>query len=284
MSVLIVILDNEFELHFDVLDTPLAMLWADKMRARTPWPLDDPRRFYGFDPPHVARSKAETKLRECIAVINSHEQIIQREWTSIDDQDYLNYLHNIFERYHGLLDQQNTDWWNRCPDSVRKALADLNINVHRAESVSRTNRPRVTCTWFGMPKDTVLTESLMRAHGVLASEFGGVYLNYVEIGKTVEELSIDNDQYIGTDAFQPFLHYSADFVVRFYDEVVDIKRVYDYFQQHQDFFRTKGIDCFDDYRVIPWKYKVAQLRYTGDRQHLLDRISPSQCIKDIYFA
>ena len=76
-------------------------------------------------------------------------------------------------------------------------------------------------------------------------QFGTVYLNYAEIGKTLDDLAHDNDQYISDDAFQPFRHYSADFNVKFYhrqdaNHDAIIKQYYD---THSDFF---------DQRNLPW--------------------------------
>lgn len=284
MSTLTIRFADTLDLDFIVEPTPIASLWLDKMSTRHQWTLDDDRRFYNFDSLEVSRHKAEQDITSCINIINQHEPIIQREFTSIDDQDFLNYLHNIFERYHGLLDQQNTSWWQLAPPAVQKALAQLNIAVHRAESAKRCGKPRFVCTWFGMPKDSCLTPDLICAHGKLAYEFGGVYLNYVEIGKTVEELSIDDDQYIGDDAFQPFSHYSADFNVRFYDQMADVARVYRYFEQHRSFFESRGIYTWDDYRCKPYRFKVAQLRSDCSRNEILARLSKNQHITDIYIT
>ena len=165
---------------------------------------------------------------------------------------------------------------------MRKALADLNVAVHRAESVTRGDQPRVVCTWFGMPKDSSLDPGHMFQYGRLTHEFGGVYLNYVEIGKTLEDLAHDDDQWISDDAFQPFLRYSADFNIRFYDAMADIARCYRYFEQQREFFTARGINSFDDYRTMPRRYRVAQLRMTQSRESILTALRDRQHITDIY--
>lgn len=273
---------QNFELTFEIEPGLIAELWQNKMRARHQWPLDDPKRFYNFGSVEQSRRIATERLSHCIGIINDYEPIIEKEFTSIDDQDLLNYLHNIFERYHGLLDQQNTAWWQAAPSPVQKALADLNIAVHRAESASRGTSPRFVCTWFGMPKDSELSQQAIEQYGRLSYEFGGVYLNYVEIGKTLEDLSIDNDQWIGDDAFQPFKHYSADFNVRFYDDMADVARTYRYFEDHRDFFNDRGITQWDDYRIKPYRFKVAQLATDLSREEVLCNIRENQEITDIY--
>ena len=275
---------DTFDLDFDIESNPIAGLWLDKMSKRFQWPMDDDRRFYNFDSIEKSRETARIDLQRCIEIINQHELIIEREFTSIDDQDLLNYLHNIFEKYHGLLDKQNTAWWLSAPIEVRQALAQLNIAVHRAESAHRGSNPRFVCTWFGMPKDSCLNKDLIQSHGKLTYEFGGVYLNYVEIGKTLEDLSIDDDHYIGDDAFQPFNHYSADFNVRFYNQITDVARVYRYFEQNRTFFESRGIYTWDDYRCKPYRFKIAQLRSQLNQDEIVDKLSKNQHITDIYIT
>ncbi len=117
----------------------------------------------------------------------------------------------MFEIYHGLLDDQPEG------QALLPVLADLNIAVHRCESVARGAHPRHVVTWFGLPKTDQLEDEDYRW---FEDEWqaGTVFINYAEIGKTLEDLAVDRDEYIGRNAFQPFRHYSADFVVRFYEQ------------------------------------------------------------------
>jgi dUTP pyrophosphatase len=171
------------------------------MNNRKDYPLDHPNRFYGFDTPEQEQVRALEMINASIATVNRYRPIITRQITSVDDQDTLNYLHSIFERYHGLLDQQDHEFFKSAPDTVKQALADLNINVHRCESVARGSRPRFVCTWYGMPKTKSLTDELLK-YGTLNPKFGSVCLNYCEIGKTLEDLTQDRDNYISEEAFQ----------------------------------------------------------------------------------
>lgn len=273
-------LQQGYELWFDIIDSPIAQLWVERMMIRHAWPLDDPARFYGFNNLAIEEQIARREIQQCIQIINTFEWIVTKPFTSVRDQDFLNYLHHIFEGYHGLLDQQNTDWWNRAPVAVQKALSRLNIAVHRCESL-RSHRPRFVCTWFGMPKTESLTLDQIRNHGCLNIDFGGVYLNYVEIGKTLLDLATDNDHYISDDAFRPFNHYSADFVVYFYhdDQQSAVRRVNEYYDQHRDFFRSQNIASSQDPRALPLKFKVAQLINIDD--DIMDNVRQQQLIKTI---
>lgn len=272
---------GNFSLSFKIRKTPIAQLWLARMQERHHWPMDHPNRFYGFGSSESERTRAIDDIQRCISVINQHEPIIHRpfEYT----QDCLNYLHNIFERYHGLLDQQTSDYWNRAPDQVKKALAELNLAVHRCESVASGSTPRFVCTWFGMPKIHKLNSELQSTYGSWKIEFGTVYLNYCEIGKTVEDLTKDNDQYIGDDAFKPFSHYSADFNVQFHDKNLSeiYGKVQNYIDQNRDFFLARGITSVYNVKAQPLRFPVADLIYDGDRKHLLTQIAQHQCIYQI---
>jgi hypothetical protein len=273
-------LANAYDLVFDIYQDEISQLWLDRMAQRHAWPMDDARRFYGFDNLETQRQDAESRLLQDIDTINQYQHIIHRAWTSIDDQDLLNYLHHVFEEYHGLLDQQNTEWWHTAPKSVQQALAQLNIDIHRAESVTRNPQPRFVCTWFGQPKTHQFTLEQIKKHGRLHTEWGGVYINYVEIGKTLENLFHDNDTYIGADAFKPFRHYSSDFVVRFFDQTPNIDGITKYYFQHEDFFRSHGIDSPGHEFALPYVFKVGQLRNT-DRNLTINAIRPRQHITNI---
>lgn len=136
-----------------------------------------------------------------------------------------------------------------------------------------------------MPKTKTLSAHLMNQYGQEEIEFGGVYLNYVEIGKTMMDLAIDNDQYIHDEAFKPFEHYSADFVAYFFDttqqEITQRRELLEqYYQQHREFFLHLGIDSTNDYRARPLRFKVAQLTQQ-DKDKVIDQLKSHQLIAKI---
>ena len=273
--------DDNFELCFRIRTTPLAELWLERMSKRHAWTMDNPDRFYSFGTPAQEQQRAVDMIQQCIATINNHKKIINREFEYT--QDSLNYLHNIFETYHGLLDQQTSEYWHSAPNTVRQALANLNLAVHRCEAAMAAPCPRFVCTWFGMPKTKQLDVDTIQTHGELQIKFGTVYLNYCEIGKTVEDLSHDNDIYIGDDAFQPFGHYSADFNVALYDWDLNQKlpSMQQYIQQHQEFFLAHGIENVYNVQALPLRFPVADLEYAGTQEHLISQIRSRQFVREV---
>jgi hypothetical protein len=273
--------DGDLKLKFQIRDTPVAELWVERMQARGDYPLDHPDRFYGFGTLAQEQSRAVEYIQKCIATINAHEPLVHRpfEYT----QDCLNYLHNIFEQHHGLLDQQTSDYWSRAPDTVKKALAELNLAVHRCESVAHKTNPRLVCTWYGLPKTNCLDLALQEQYGDNQIKFGTVYLNYCEIGKTVEDLANDNDKYIGDDAFRPFSHYSADFNIQFHDQDLTDRygKMQRYIDQHRDFFVARGITNVYNTQARPIRLPVADLIDNSNQEQILAQIAKSQWVQQV---
>lgn len=286
MSILYIQL-QDLTLQFRVLTNPVAELWQERMSQRHAWPLDHPRRFYGFDSAKIEADRAVAEINRCVAVINQYQHIADRVLTDVHDQDTLNYLHNIFERYHGLLNQQNSEFWMSAPDSVRKALAELNLAVHRCETAQSDPRPRLVCTWYGQPKQYTLPTVMQQQYGVINPAWGSVCLNYCEIGKTLEDLARDNDSYIGDDAFRPFSYYSSDCVIRFFERdqaALDKTResMQQYYNKHREFFHSRGMVSFNDTRLQPLRFPVAQLIEAMPRDQLLQKIAARQQVTNIH--
>jgi hypothetical protein len=235
-------LNDSIMVQYRLRQTSIAERWVRKvLLAQQQYSIDDPHRFYGFGSYEAQVQDALDRINHNIMIINLHEQLIDRDLADVNDQDTLNYLHSMFEVYHGLLDyQQDDDHWQSLPESVQLALADLNLCVHRCESMARGAEPRHVVTWFGLPKTDVLEpadyDQIQYSWGA-----GTVFINYVEIGKQLEDLTWDNDRYIAPGAFQPFKHYSADFVVKFYgqtpEQATEKRAIIDaYYRSKKSFF------------------------------------------------
>jgi hypothetical protein len=111
-------------------------------------------------------------------------------------------------------------------------------------------------------------------------------LNYCEIGKTLEDLTQDRDNYISDAAFRPFNHYSADFNVRLHEETVayaadKLVRMQEYYKDHRDFFFEQGYTTFQDPRMLPLRFPVAQLVETMSRDQLLEQIRQRQTVTQV---
>jgi hypothetical protein len=276
---------DSFTLKYKLRENSVVPKWCEQViLAQENYNIDDPTRFYGFGEISEQQVDSLNRINICVDRINSFEVIIDRKLADVNDQDTLNYLHHIFEIYHGLLDQQTHEYWLRAPAEVRSALADLNVLVHRCESVQRGSKPRHVVTYYGLPKTKTL-EIQDFTNFTDDYQFGTVYLNYVEIGKTLEDLAQDNDQYIADEAFRPFRHYSADFNVKFWNE--DHRHLYQkhvkikaYYDSKKEFFNTRGL-YWGHHFLQNGSIPLADLEYDQDQKELLDNLKTHQYVSRV---
>lgn len=215
-------------LRYKLTEYDITRRWAKKLEySLENYQFDDPHRFYGFNSYDVEKQKAIQAVNKCIDTINNYKPgFITKKVFDPIDQDTLNYLHHIFEVYHGLLNLPH-EFFLGSPPEVQYALAQLNVEVHRCEGLvettGRLQPPTHMLTWYKLKKQETL-ELEDYKHFTDFVEFGTIYLLYTEIGKTLQDLAIDHDEYIHPDAYRPFRHYSSDFVVRFYQTSTDTWR------------------------------------------------------------
>jgi len=276
---------NTFTLQYKLRDSPIVSKWCERIElAQTTSEIDAPNRFYGFGTIEEQKQDSVDRINECIQTINLFEPIIDRTLKDITDQDTLNYLHHIFEIYHGLLDQQLHELWQRAPRVVQQALADLNILVHRCESIQRGALPRHVVTYYSLPKDKLLDKEDYQWF-TDKIEFGTVYLTYVEIGKTLDDLVMDNDRYISDDAFQPWRHYSADFNIKFWSsddrQVEEFRaKIKQYYNTNRKFFQEKKLPWGHPY-LNSGSIPIADLVYSGNKTELLEELKTHQHVDSV---
>lgn len=274
-------------LKFKLTNFNITQRWAQKViYSIQNYEIDDPVRFYGFDNKEIEVQKAVTSINSCIDTINNYKpNFVTKKVTENIEQDTLNYLHHIFEVYHGLLNEPH-EFFQNAPQDVQRALAQLNVQVHRCEDLvegnGRKQLPRHIVTWYKLKKEETL-ELKDYEHFTDFYEFGTVYLLYTEIGKTLQDLTIDNDNYITENAYRPFRHYSSDFVVRFYgsstqtwkDLRIQYKKHYD---NNKEFYIKKGYSYDHPYNR-PGNIPLAKLMPT--HLDVVEELKHRQMVKSV---
>lgn len=289
MNKVIITLTNgrtDFDLTFELLNISLAQKWLKHLdffvRSGQPW--DDPKRFYNFPDNEYSEPIVASRLQELVDIINTYApNLIDRTITSPVSQDDLNYLHHIFEVYHGLYDQQNNnEFFKQAPKQVQDALGDLNIWIHRYETLGGV--PRFVATWKYKPYRDLFTDDEFQYFD-LEKQWGDLSLNYCEIGKSLYDLWHDNDQYIFPEAFQPHHHYCFDFNVGFTDEPQlyynDLKqKIWNYFDNHTEFFNKLGYKKYDP-KLSLGSITIAKIVTNESKSTVIENISKHQCFKSI---
>lgn len=246
--------------------------------------IDDPERFYNFPYSKYTKSFVVDQLNQVVDTVNSYSPgLIAVSLQEDITQDTLNYLHHIFEVYHGLYDEQTSNkFFNNAPIEVQLALRNLNILIHRYESLGQI--PRFVATWYSKPGRKLLAEKDFKEF-TLIETWGTMYINYCEVGKTLFDLYNDNDKYIDPKAFKPLHHYSMDFTVRFTDKdrsyYQDLEEnIWQYYDNHDQFFFDQGYVKYDP-RLSLGLIPVADLILTDSKENTIDLIGKHQKIKSI---
>jgi len=253
--------------------------------------IDDPTRFYDFDSKQKEIEEALHKVNKDIDIINKHKHLIDKSLKDINDQETLNYLHNIFEVHHGHLDRQHkSQYYIKAPNNVREALANLNIDVHRCEFIGRNkrSRPRTVTTWYNLPK-THHYFNTDYEHFTNQYKFGTIYLTYCEIGKPLQDLQRDDElgknKHASNDIFKPYDLFSADFTTMFYDQseqeaIKENDDMWKYYDLHEEYFTKRGFKKYDK-RMNIGMLPVADLQTDYSNEEVLELLKDRQYIKKV---
>jgi len=238
-------------LHFRIYETPIAQKWAALLdESIKKYTIDDPERMYGFDTLEIEKIKAINAINNCIDIINTYKPgFIEKRLYDTIDQDTLNYLHHIFEVYHGMLNEPH-EFFQSAPKKVQRALGQLNLEVHRCEAMAegtvRKMLPTHLVTYYDMPRGPEARTLDLEDYNEFEDfyMFGTVYLLYVEIGKTLQDLSIDDDHHISDEAYKPFRHYASDFVIRYFQSSqtswLEMRKLYKrHYDENKEFYDAR---------------------------------------------
>ena len=283
--------EDDLTLTYNINDTSIAQRWA-KLLAESveKYSIDDPERLYGFDTETLERQRAIDAINKCVDTINDYKPgFVERRMTSELIQDDLNYLHHIFEVYHGMLIDPH-EFYLAAPTEVRKALGQLNLEVHRCEAMAegtvRKMLPTHLVTYYDQPRgpEHRQLEDADYEHFTDFYEFGTVYLLYTEIGKTLQDMSIDNDDHIGDEAYKPFRNYTSNFVIRYFGTSHETWNNYrklfrKHYEENQDFY-----DARYNYSHIynrPGNIPLAKLQSHLSPEQVVNEIQKRQFVSNI---
>ena len=145
--------------------------------------------------------KRQQKLLECIEIINNYlKKIYKRNFIDVPkeidwfDQEFFNYLHLKFESLSGNYGDQ-TKLFQVAPEHVKQAIRDLNFFVHALETGEDKINFVESIFKIAFHKNQYrrfpleLEDYFYFSHD---RETNGLYLSYVELGKTLIEIYEEN--------------------------------------------------------------------------------------------
>lgn len=149
------------------------------------------------------------------------------------DQDLMNQLHNHFEHLQGTV-WGLSDWYRRSDYDTKFAIRQLNNLCHEAESLMLSQRKQETLPDWVRPSQITTFLNAERLDFPVEYKttfdetrydrrFGGVYLHWTQIGKTLfevyrDEQGIDIDQ-ATCDAITHLRYYSGEFDIEWAQDV-----------------------------------------------------------------
>lgn len=268
---------NTYDLTFDIIDSSFTTKWIDRVlhAQQRQDSISEPGAFYNLNN-EWSEQRILDEINKKILFCNQYEKMFDRSLSSINDQDTLNYIHSVFELRHGKIDEWKNDPIISAFPELRKELSEINQLVHRAETVDIL--PRLRIVYFDLPKTNTFTENDYKLF-TNSVDFGGLYTLYADVGKNLESLARDNDDY--HHDFVPNIHYSADFSIHFHDtDGIKETQLYDeYLAKNWDYFEFMGYSL-DDPRLTTGRIKLAQLRYNS-RREILDNLSKYNNIQSV---
>jgi len=277
---------NTLDLEYDIIENHFTPRWIEcyqrgQQRGDT---ISNPDRFSGLNN-EWTQERVFGIINERVDQINHLVPgLIKKKLTDPQDQDTLNYLHSFFERYHGKIDAWLTDpWWQDKPRELRSLWSDLNIYIHKIESLNRGETPNIQITWYDTPKPDRLQKEDYKLF-TNNYRFGYIYSLYADVGKDLKDLIHDNDQH-HLD-FVPPTTVAADCRLTFYNSSEkDLKKIEkdykNYYNQNSEYFISKGYQV-DDHRLVIGSIPLARLSQPTDQTALLNQIKSFNWVQNFY--
>ena len=209
--------DSSFELDFQIRRTDLAQRWAQKIQNCLSTSVSyDRERLTSFDSPDI---EIEEYCSQVIQIIEQlrilHPEIEFGPVNFSELQKEVNRLHVQFADRHIVrndLSSESLNLWTR-----------FNYLLHQLELVLRTkeftdltqmNQASLIVSFHDPRYREELKPSDFQ-DAILNLEFGGIYINYCQIGRHFYELFNSQDINIPDAHIQPFKLFSADFNIWF---------------------------------------------------------------------
>lgn len=239
-----------FDLEWEILDSPAARAWTKLLKIYLKADFETSFRFVGFINSKRDYEFLSQKLNDAIKLINQDGRYnIKEESPASFTQEFSNIIHHHFEVLKET-NQETSQFYADSPTLVAYAIDDLNYYIHEMESLTRRlendkNDPSdifagVTNCFENFPKFSI-PDSFSK-HFTLDNSFGDIVMQYSQIGKTLWEVFIDNDDQIYDGAIIAHQFLTAEFDILF-GEVKNIESIK---EQFFEFLTERGLDPNDE--------------------------------------
>lgn len=217
---------SEYSLNFDVQDNPIAILWFDMLKGLLKdetWKLET--RWGAFKLPTRHPKILVEKLKRCVEIINNSDwfeyHIIETDKIT---EDYPMEVHNIIHHHFEILIGQvwrPSEYWKRICErqdwALINAVRGLNDLSHEIEEWNMRGDATIYTTFMNGVSPIQKVELPKEADDwfTLDGAFGRGYLHYAQLGKTWQEVCIDDDDQIDPGNISEHRLLSGEFDLQF---------------------------------------------------------------------
>jgi hypothetical protein len=269
MSQLVLTLTNgsaHKDLYFDIVETNIAKKWA--IEVKKDYTIYENDRFINWPNSKKDKIYYVNELNKQMQIVDDYVPNIIPFFLEEDraNQNSFNILHKFFEDIRGPI-VEATPFFNVAPENVKIAINRFNIMIHEFESYisdkhnTHPESSRIIVTFND--RDRFKLEDEDYDHFTMYRNFGGVYINYCEVGKTIQDVLEDDDQIIGNSNIRPLSYYSADFQVKFGSTMKDtsykslMEKLKTQYESKREFFENLGL--FYDKKLALGLISVAKI-------------------------
>jgi hypothetical protein len=288
---------EEISLFFKALDCSPAQKWLRylDMEVAARSPVEEyffrqrrrPGRFIGFPGGEKSLAELARLINRCIDEVNSYRKgAITVAAHEKADHRLLNDLHKFFEILRGPM-KEPAEFFRTAPANVQDALEDFNRLIHEYEACNRYGSQgagaTISITFSGERERHDMTAEDY-SYFSLYRDFGGLYLHYCEVGKTLLDVFEDQDEVIGIQNIRPLEVISADFDV-YFGEPTKYRYGIELRTRLHAWLKARGLDPLDP-RLCLGYIKVGQMvtdnRFAAmSRTDFLDYFGRYLCINRI---
>jgi len=217
---------SEYSLSFEVQQHLIAELWFDKLKdllSDSTWKLET--RWAAFKLPSRNPKILVEKLKRCVEAINNSDwfdyHIIESDMIT---EDYPMEVHNIIHHHFETLIGQvwkPSEYWQRIIEKKDWKLVDavrgLNDLSHEIEEWNMGGDATICTTFMNglAPIQKVELPKEADEWFTLDGAFGRGYLHYAQLGKTWQEVCIDDDDHIDPTNISEHRLLSGEFDLQF---------------------------------------------------------------------
>ncbi|MBT3583500.1 MAG: hypothetical protein HN509_01230 [Halobacteriovoraceae bacterium] len=215
--------EETLELSWELMPHLGALVWLKCLKKIMDSNTDLEARFAGFRHGYITMDYLGENINKCVDLINEDgRHHIKERYEGKFSQEFSNAIHHHFEVLVGPA-WQPTEFYLKSPQDVKRAILGLNQYIHDMEGMDRAIATAEDCP--DRVHTSVHVEFLKKVRYEIPDEaydyftinpkFGDIVLHYAQIGKSLLEIYLDQDEDVEEGGIQPLRSVTGEFDIFF---------------------------------------------------------------------